>query len=142
MKIKENKSVQSTILDLEPDLPLLCQKIQIELDTSSSSPKISSRVQIDYQKALMSITNALLLKYLGFLWCCDLHIYLPTKFCQCKNILSPSRGLQLLAPSCARPPKFQLVNERNHGFGFETEETKVVSVSTETNFGFLLTETH
>ena len=35
-----------------------------------------------------------------------------------------------------------LVNERNHGFGFETEETKVVSVSTETNFGFLLTETH
>ena len=37
---------------------------------------------------------------------------------------------------------FDLVNERNHGFGFETEETKVVSVSTETNFGFLLTETH
>ena len=37
---------------------------------------------------------------------------------------------------------FGLVNERNHGFGFETEETKVVSVSTETNFGFLLTETH
>ena len=35
-----------------------------------------------------------------------------------------------------------VVNERNHGFGFETEETKVVSVSTETNFGFLLTETH
>ena len=35
-----------------------------------------------------------------------------------------------------------IVNERNHGFGFETEETKVVSVSTETNFGFLLTETH
>ena len=36
----------------------------------------------------------------------------------------------------------KIVNERNHGFGFETEETKVVSVSTETNFGFLLTETH
>ena len=46
----------------------------------------------------------------------------------------------LMAYIHVRMPK--IVNERNHGFGFETEETKVVSVSTETNFGFLLTETH